>query len=146
LVGQFAEHFPQQADHLPGLVDMFFDSSLALHDSIGRPTMRSLGGGGGNVGGTKYNMNVYLRERGDANIQTLTDMIEKANHWDDPAIDSRTEGLQRADSATTLVSSGTLQTRFAIQTIVLQTFAEHRLDAVVYPRGNFPPAIITSPE
>ncbi len=145
-VGQFAEHFPEQADHMPELVDMFFDPSLAPHDSIGRPTMRSLGGRGGNTGGTKYNMNTYLKERGDANIQTLTDMIEKANHWDDPAIDSRTEGLQRADSATTLVSSGSLQTRFAVQTIVLQTFAEQRLDAVVYPTGNIPPAIITSPE
>ena len=146
LVGQFAELFPQQADHLPLLVDMFFDPSLAPRDSIGRPTMRSLGGGGGGAGGTKYNMNTYLRERGDANIQTLTDMIEKANHWDDPVIDSRLESLQRADSATTHANSGSLQTRFAVQTIVMQTFAEHRLDAVVYPTGNIPPAIFTNPE
>ena len=145
-VGQFAEHFPEQADHLPALVDMFFDPSLVPHDSIGRPSMRNLGGGGGNAGGTKYNMNTYLRERGDANIRTLTDMIEKANHWDDPVIENRTESLQRADSAATLAGSGTLQTRFAVQTIVFQTFAELRLDAVVYPTGNIPPAIITNPE
>ena len=95
-VGQFSEHFPEQADHLPALVDMFFDPSLAPHDSIGRPSMRNLGAGGGNAGGTKYNMNTYLRERGDANIRSLTDLIEKANHWDDPVIESRTESLQRA--------------------------------------------------
>ena len=144
-VGQFSEHFPEQADHLPDLVDMFFDPSLAPHDSVGRPTMRSLGGGGGNAGGTEYNMNTYLRERGDPEIRTLTDMIEKANHWDDPVIDSRKESLQRADSATTHANSGTLQTRFAVQTIVMQTFAELELDAVVYPTGNIPPAIITNP-
>ena len=144
-IEQFSEHFPEQADHLPGLVDMFFDPSLAPHDSVGRPTMRSLGGTGGDAGGTEYNMNTYLRERGDANIRTLTDMIEKANHWDDPVIESRTEGLLRADSATTLANSGALQTRFAVQTIVFQTFAELELDAVVYPSGNIPPAIITNP-
>ena len=145
-VGQFAEHFPEQADHLPGLVDMFFDPSLAPHDSIGRPSMRNLGGGGGDAGGAEYNMNTYLRERGDANIQTLADLIDKANHWDDPVIESRLESLQRADSATTLANSGSLQTRFAVQTIVFQTFAELELDAVVYPTGNIPPAIITNPE
>ena len=144
-IEQFSEHFPEQADHLPGLVDMFFDPSLAPHDSVGRPTMRSLGGTGGDAGGTEYNMNTYLRERGDANIRTLTDMIEKANHWDDPVIESRTEGLLRADSATTLANSGALQTRFAVQTIVFQTFSELELDAVVYPSGNIPPAIITNP-
>ena len=144
-VGQFSEHFPEQGDHLPDLVDMFFDPSLAPHDSVGRPTMRSLGGGGGNAGGTEYNMNTYLRERADAEIRTLTDMIEKANHWDDPVIESRKERLQRADSATTHANSGTLQTRFAVQTIVMQTFAELELDAVVYPTGNIPPAIITNP-
>ena len=145
-VGQFSEHFPEQTDHLPLLVDIFFDPSLAPHDSIGRPSMRNLGAAGDNAGGTKYNMNTYLRERGDANIRSLTDLIDKANHWDDPVIESRKENLERADSATTLASAGTLQTRFAVQTLVLQTFAELRLDAVVYPTGNIPPAIITNPE
>ena len=79
-VGQFSEHFPEQTDHLPLLVDMFFDPSLVPHDSIGQPSMRNLGSAGDNAGGTKYNMNTYLRERGDANIRSLTDLIDKANH------------------------------------------------------------------
>ena len=145
-VGQFSEQFPEQTDHLPLLLDMFFNPSLAPHDSIGRPSMRNLGSDGDDAGGAKYNMNRYLRERGDANIQRLTDLIDKANHWDDPVIESRKENLERADSAATLASAGTLQTRFAVQTVVLQTFAELRLDAVVYPTGNVPPAIITNPE
>jgi Asp-tRNA(Asn)/Glu-tRNA(Gln) amidotransferase A subunit family amidase len=108
--------------------------------------MRNLGPGGGDAGGTRYNMNVYLRERGDANIRSLTDLIEKANFWDDPIIRNRKESLQRADSARTLATASALQTRFTVQTIVMQVFAELDLDAVIYPTGNVPPAILTSPQ
>ncbi|SVA98735.1 uncharacterized protein METZ01_LOCUS151589, partial [marine metagenome] len=97
-VGQFPEHFPGQADHLSPLVDMFFDPSLVPHDSTGRPSMRNLGSGGSNAGGAKYNLNTYLRERGDTNIRSLTDLIEKANFWEDPVIRNRKQSLQRADS------------------------------------------------
>ena len=144
--GQFSEQFAEGSDHLPLLVDMFFEPSLVQHDSAGRPNMRNLGGGGSNAGGTRYNMNVYLRERGDANIRSLTDMIEKANFWDDPIMQDRKESLQRADSAKTLDTAGSLQDRFTVQTIVLQVFAELELDAVIYPTGNVPPAILTSPQ
>jgi Asp-tRNA(Asn)/Glu-tRNA(Gln) amidotransferase A subunit family amidase len=146
-IDQFSEQFAEGADHLPLLVDMFFEPSLVQHDSAGRPNMRNLGGGGGGgAGGTRYNMNVYLRERGDASIRSLTDLIEKANFWDDPIMQDRKESLQRADSAKTLATAGSLQTRFAVQTIVMQVFAELDLDAVVYPTGNVPPAILTSPQ
>jgi Asp-tRNA(Asn)/Glu-tRNA(Gln) amidotransferase A subunit family amidase len=145
-VGQFPELFPDSTDHLPLLVDMFFDPSLVVHDSAGRPNMRNLGSAGGDAGGGKYNMNTYLRERGDANIKTLTDLIEKANFWDDPIIRNRKQNLQSSDSARTLAGAGTLQNRFTVQTIVLQAFAELDLDAVIYPTGNVPPAIITNPE
>jgi amidase len=143
---QFPETFPAGSDPLALLVDMFFDPTLVPHDSAGRPSMRNLGGGGDDAGGTRYNMNTYLRERGDTNIRTLTDLVEKANFWEDPIIENRKEGLQRADSATTLATAAALQTRFAVQTIVLQTFAELELDAVVYPSGNVPPAILTNPQ
>jgi hypothetical protein len=104
--------------------------------------MRSLGGGGDDEGGTRYNMNTYLRERGDAEIRSLSDLIEKANHWEDPRMPNRVGSLQRADSARTLATAATLQTRFAVRTIVLQAFAELELDAVIYPSGNVPPAIL----
>ena len=145
-VGQFPESFPEEADHVTTLVDMWVDPSRAPHDSIGRPTMRNLGAGGGDEGGGRYNMDVYLRERGDANIKSTTDLYEKARFWDDPIIENRKENLQNSDSARTLATAATLQTRFAIQTIVMQTFAELDLDAVIYPTGNVPPAIITNPE
>ncbi len=145
-VGQFEEQFPDSADHMSLLLDMSFDPSLVPHDSLGRPSMRNLGGGGDDEGGTEYNKNWYLRERGDANLRTVRDLIEKANHWDDPVMDSRLESLERADSATTLAVASSLQTRFTVRTIVHQTFAELDLDAVVYPTGSVPPAIITNPE
>lgn len=142
---QFPEQFPEGSDHLPLLVDMFFDPSLVPHDSLGRPSMRNLGPGGDDEGDGRYNMNVYLAERGDENIRTLTDLIEKANHWDDSVFPSRTESLQRSDSAKTLATARALQDRFTVQTIVMQVFAELDLDAVIYPSGNIPPAIITHP-
>ena len=145
-VRQFSEQFAEGSDHLPLLVDMFFDPSLVPHDSVGRPSMRNLGRGRGGAGGTRYNMNVYLRERGDVNIRSLTDLIEKANFWDDPIIRNRKEGLQNADTAKTLATARALQDRFTVQTVVLQVFAELDLDAVIYPTGNVPPAILTNPQ
>jgi amidase len=38
-----------------------------------------------------------------------------------------------------------LQTRFTEQAVIFRCFAELGLDAVVYPTGNVPPAILTSP-
>lgn len=144
-VDQFPETFTEGSDELAALLDMFFDPTLVPQDSLGRPSMRSLGGGGDDEGGTRYNMNTYLRERGDAEIRTLTDLVEKANHWDDPNMPSRVESLERADTDRTLATASTLQTRFAVRTIVMQTFAELELDAVIYPSGNVPPAILTNP-
>jgi Asp-tRNA(Asn)/Glu-tRNA(Gln) amidotransferase A subunit family amidase len=145
-IGQFRSVFPDSTDHITRLVDMYVDPAQAPHDSLGRPNMRNLGPGGADTGGARYNMNVYLRERGDANIRSMTDLAAKANFWEDSLFQNRKQNLQNSDSARTLAGGGALQTRFAIQTIVFQTFAEMDLDAVLYPTGNVPPAIITNPE
>jgi Asp-tRNA(Asn)/Glu-tRNA(Gln) amidotransferase A subunit family amidase len=146
-IAQNRREFPDSTDHITKLVDMFFDPSLMPHDTAnGRPSIRNLGGGGGDAGGGRYNLETYLRERGDANIRTVTDLVEKARFWDDPVIQNRRRNLIGTDSARTLATGGALQDRFTIQTIVHQVFAEHDLDAVLYPTGNIPPAIITSPE
>jgi Asp-tRNA(Asn)/Glu-tRNA(Gln) amidotransferase A subunit family amidase len=145
-VGQFRREFPDSTDHISKLVEMFFEPSLVPQDSTGRPSIRNLGGGSGDAGGGRYNLNAYLRERGDANIRTVTDLIEKANFWDDPIIQNRRRNLIGTDSARTLATGGALQDRFTVQTIVHHVFAENDLDAVLYPTGNVPPAIITNPE
>jgi amidase len=90
-------------------------------------------------------MNLYLRERGDANIKTLTDLITKANFFTDPQFQSRKPSLETADKAMHLDTAARLQRRFAVQQIVLATFAEMKLDAVIYPTSNLPPAKLGAP-
>ena len=78
---------------------MFFNPALVPHTSQGRPSIRSLGGAGsGDTGDGRYNFNAYIRERGDAAIHSLTDLINKANHWSDPNIPSRRPGLVSTDA------------------------------------------------
>jgi amidase len=138
-IGQFPAVFPPGADHIPLLVDMYFDPSLVPHNANGQPSIRNLGSSGGDTGDTRYNMNAYLKGRGDPEIQTLTDMINKANFWTDPVIPNRRASLVNADQDTTFSNASALQTRFTLQAVVFQCFARYALDAVVYPTGNIPP-------
>ncbi|MDO8845667.1 amidase [Methylicorpusculum sp.] len=145
-ISQFPGLFPAGTDHIPLLVDMYFDPLLVPHTPTGQPSIRNLGPAGGDAGDAKYNFNLYLKERGDANIQNLTELIEKANYWNDPVIPNRKASLLNADTAVTLANASALQNRFALQTVVFQCFAEMQLDAVVYPTGSVPPPILTAPE
>ena len=150
-IGQFPAVFPVDSagvptdDHIETLLDMFFDTSLVPHTAAGQPSLRNLGASPGDVGDGRYNFNAYLRERGDAEIETLTDMINKANFWNDPTMPNRKSGLVNNDADRTLASASTLQTRFTMQTVVFDCFAVNGLDAIVYPTGSIPPAILTSP-
>jgi amidase len=133
-------------DHTATLLDMFFDLSLVPHTAVGRPSIRNIGGSGsGDTGDGKYNFNAYIRERGDSEIQSLTDLINKANFWTDPVLANRKSSLQSTDANLTLANAGALQTRFAVQTVVYDCFARMDLDAVVYPSGNIPPGVLTAP-
>jgi hypothetical protein len=85
-------------------------------------------------------------ERGDTAIKSLTDLIEKANHWTDPNIPSRRPNLVSTDRDRTLATAANQQTRFTLQTVVFACFAKLDLDAVVYPTGNIPPGLLTSTE
>jgi amidase len=147
----FPETFPVDsdgeptADHIATLLDMYFGVIPVAHTATGQPSLRNFGGGGNDSGDSRYFTNLYLRDRGDSAIQTLTDLYTKANFWDDPAIQNRKASLMSSDEDLTLNSAAALQNRFTTQTAVFQCFAELKLDAVVYPTGNIPPSIITSP-
>ncbi len=151
---QFMPQFPAQfppvaggADNISTLVGMFFDPSQVPHTATGRPSIRNLGGSGsGDAGDARYNFNAYIKERGDAKIGNLTDLLDNSRFWSDPRMGTREAGLRNTDNARTLANAGALQTRFTLQTVVHQCFAEKRLDAVVYPSGNTTPGILTSPE
>ncbi|MDA0167231.1 amidase [Solirubrobacter ginsenosidimutans] len=135
-------------DQLQTLLDMYFDPSKVPHTATGRPSIRSFGGTGSDAGEAKFNFNQYIHDRGDAKIHNLTELIANSQFWTDPnpAMGNRRSGLVSTDRATTLATASATQTRFAVQTVVSTCFAHNDLDAVVFPTGNVPPGVLTSPE
>ena len=71
-------------DQLATLLDMYFDPSKVPHTATGRPSIRSFGGTGSDAGDAKFNFNQYIRERGDAKIHNLTELIANSTFWNDP--------------------------------------------------------------
>ncbi len=96
-------------------------------------------------GESKYMMNLYLRQRGDANIKTNADLIAKAQFYNDPNFPNRKQILESAERATALNTSARLQSRFALQNLLLSCMQEQRLDALVSPMSTVPPRKLTAP-
>lgn len=144
---QFRQAFPvadagqPAGDHIDLLLAMRADPSR-LPENL---SLRSFGGGIGAQGEGKYMMNRYLRERGDANIRTNADLIAKATFYEDPNFPDRRAARQQAERATALDTSGRLQSRFALQTMLMQCMQDLRLDALVAPTASVPPRKLTSP-
>jgi amidase len=132
---QFAGSFPAGTDPISVLVDMFENPAQVPKG----PNIRNLGPIGEANGEGKFFLNLYLKERGDANIKTITDLINKANFFTDIRPDSDftsyKEQLQRTNEASTLDLAALLQNRLAYQTIVLQCMAMQNLDALAYSSG-----------
>jgi Asp-tRNA(Asn)/Glu-tRNA(Gln) amidotransferase A subunit family amidase len=98
------------------------------------------------IGETKYGYELYLAQRGDSNIKTLSDLIGKAKFYEDGAdMRGKPATLITANAGKTMDTSVRLQRRFAIQQIVLQCMAELKLDAIVAPTGGTPPPLIGAP-
>jgi Asp-tRNA(Asn)/Glu-tRNA(Gln) amidotransferase A subunit family amidase len=97
------------------------------------------------VGEAKFEFDLYLRKRGDANIKTLTDLYYRANFYNDPNYGSQRPSLENNDKAKVLDTATRMQRRFAVQEILLQAFADMNLDAVVYPTSNIPPIKLGAP-
>ena len=102
-----------------------------------------------NAGMSKYMVNRYLRERGDANIKSLRDLIDKSNFYRDIRPDAgfvdRKAALEDINSSITLDMANVFQDRFAYQQVVLQCMAQENLDALVSPSGNIPAYILGAP-
>jgi Asp-tRNA(Asn)/Glu-tRNA(Gln) amidotransferase A subunit family amidase len=139
--------FPMEANGVPGgdhiatLVEMTVDPALVPADV----NLRTLDRGRA-VGEARFELNLYLRQRGDANIRSNTDLVNKANYYEDPAFSSQRQSRENADKPMELDSASRLQGRFAVQTMILQCMAELQLDALVYPTDNLPPVKIGSPD
>jgi Asp-tRNA(Asn)/Glu-tRNA(Gln) amidotransferase A subunit family amidase len=150
-INRFPEAFPvddgkPSADHIASLVEMFLNPSL----TPGGVTLRSLGAGQ-SVGESRYMLELYLKERGDATIKTVKDLIENSKPLTDTRPDSGSNarggggGPENNRDATTLDNANRWLTRFAVQQIVLQAMEEMHLDAMVCPTGNIPPYVLGQP-
>jgi Asp-tRNA(Asn)/Glu-tRNA(Gln) amidotransferase A subunit family amidase len=158
------EQFPVDADGKPksDQIATFVEWTVDPSKAEGKFTLRDLGGasfGGGSGGGrggasggpaaatgeARYMMNLYLAERGDSNIKSLTDLYTKANFYEDAAFPNRKTTLENNDKATVYDTAARLQRRFAVQEIVLAAFADMKLDAIVYPTSNLPPSRLGFP-
>jgi Asp-tRNA(Asn)/Glu-tRNA(Gln) amidotransferase A subunit family amidase len=149
-IQQFPNLFPVDSsgkpltDRTSQLVDMFFDPSLVPAGF----TIRNIAGAS-NPGMSKYMVNRYLRERGDANIKSIRDLIDKSNFYRDIRPEAgfidRKAALEEINSSSTLDMANVFQDRFANQQVVLQCMAQENLDALVSPAGNIPAYILGAP-
>jgi len=147
---QFANLFPVDSngkpatDRMTQLVDMFLDPSRVPAGM----TIRNIAGAS-NPALTKYMLTRYLRERGDANIKTLRDLIDKSKFYRDIRPEAgfvdRKAALEEIDASSTLDLADLFQNRFAYQQVVLQCMAQDNLDAMVSPAGNIPAYILGAP-
>ena len=147
---QHPELFPADAngkpstDRIAQLVDMFFNPSLVPSGV----TIRNINGAG-NPGMSKYMLARYLRERGDANIKSIKDLIDKSKYYRDirpeAGFTDRKAALEELNSPTTLDMANLFEDRFAYQEVVLQCMAQDNLDAMISPPGNIAPYILGAP-
>ena len=137
----FARQYPLPGDQIAALVDLRADPSRVPEGL----TLRTLGGGFGEPGEDKYQMNRYLRERGDANIKSNADLIAKATFYDDPNFPNRRAAREQAERATVLDTSARMHTRFALQTLLMHCMEAQKLDALVAPMSTVPPRKLLSP-
>ena len=143
---QFRQLFPVDASGRPAgdQIGTLLDLKLNPAHVPAGFSLRSLNTFG-TQGEGKYTINRYLLERGDANIRSNADLIAKARFYNDPNFPDRKQAREAAERAPDLDTSTRLQTRFALQTVLLQCMEEQRLDALVSPTSTVPPRKLTSP-
>ena len=131
-------------DRIATLVDMFFDPSLVPPGV----TIRNIAGAS-SAGMSKYMIDRYLRDRGDANIKSLRDLIDKSKFYRDIRPEAgfidRKAALEETESSMALDMAAVFQDRFAYQQVVLQCMAQDNLDAMVSPSGNIPAYVLGEP-
>jgi len=151
---QFPQLFPIDAngkptsDHTKLLASMFFDSTKFPQSSTGSPSIRDIGPAP-TTGERKYMMERYLQNRGDINIKTVQDLIDKSTFYtggsDKNGFMDKKKVLEDTNKDMTLDIANRLQSRFALQQIALQCMSEMNLDALTYPTGNIPAPKLGSP-
>ncbi|MDB5762899.1 MAG: amidase [Herminiimonas sp.] len=165
LTSLYKELFLGDAPQLGTLLDLSSNPAKLPTDAIfrmlveGEPTA---------PGEARYVMDRYLHNRGDRNIQSMNDLIEKATFFTHPPVDGvslppkarleasvfTTQKLTRKSDGTpvvvkkpitTLDVSGWHARRAVLQMLVFKVMADNKLDALVYPTKTVPPPILGAP-
>jgi amidase len=147
LSSAFTSQNRTEGDQIAALVDMHANPSHAPDTLTLRSLgdLRSVGLAFSVIGEDKYMINRYLRERGDANIKTNSDLIAKGTFYDDPSFPNRRAAREQSERATMFDTSARMHTRFALQILLMQCMAEQKLDALVAPMSTVPPRKLLSP-
>jgi len=141
------ELFPVDADGKPASDQIATLVGIAMDPSKG-PAKQSLRDFPPALaaGESRYGFELYLAQRGDANIHTMADMLSKATYYNDGTPGSgKPTRLLATNAEMVLDTAVRLQRRFAVQQIVLQCMAELKLDAIVAPTGDTPPPKLIGP-
>jgi amidase len=96
-------------------------------------------------GEDRYMINRYLGERGDANITSNADLIDKARFYTDPNFPNRKQAREAAERQATYDPSQRLEIRAALQTLLLQCMQEQKIDVLFSPTSTVPPRKMTNP-
>ena len=128
------------SDHLATLVAMAEDRTL-VPEAL---TLRTLPDGAA-TGESRYMMNRYLAERGDAEIRSNSDLVAKSSFHDDPQFPDRRAARERQEQTIELDMSERMARRFAVQQLVLQCMSLMDVDALMYPTSNLPPPKLGAP-
>jgi amidase len=165
LVQTYKDLFPGGTSNLASLVKLSSEPGGLPTDALFRLLLETEPTAPGEV---VYAMNRYLQQRGDANIKTYDDLLQKAAFYNHPSIagfsapaKERLEGaasvtrrLAKVDDGTPLVQkiptttldiSGWHTRRTVLQMLVFKVMADHRLDALVYPTKTIPAPILAHP-
>jgi Asp-tRNA(Asn)/Glu-tRNA(Gln) amidotransferase A subunit family amidase len=151
-IARFPDAFPVDAsgkpaaDHIASLVEMYLNPALAPSGL----NIRTFGQSP-SIGESRFMLELYLRERGDAAIKTVTDLEARAKPLTDPRPDAGRNarggggGAESNRTSMTMDNANRWLTRFAVQQIVLQAMADMHLDAMISPTGNIPPYVLGQP-
>jgi Asp-tRNA(Asn)/Glu-tRNA(Gln) amidotransferase A subunit family amidase len=143
---KYPEQFPvdkdgkPKGDHVATLVSMVADPSKVPESFSFTELPR-----GEAEGENKFSINLYLAQRGDANIKSNTDLLTKANYHKDANYPDRKAVRSNEEKSMELDMSERMLDRFMVQTTVLQCMEEMHLDAMTYPTSNTPPEMLGSP-
>lgn len=145
LAKKFPEMFPVDAAGKPTTDRTATVLDITMDPSKAPPlTIRDFGNVEA-VGQSKHMLGYYLRMRDDAQIKTISDLIDKATFFKDERFGDRKAGLVRKNKATEVDNNARVHLRYAIQYVVLNAMADLNLDLIVSPTNNIPAPKLGSP-